>query len=355
MTTSPAHRQSGMILLAVLWVMVGMTLAASLFSAWVLQSRENAAKLLDAAEAQHQARSLQAAIIYTRITAAAGPEGAPWPNSQQQGDGQQAQPMFDSLEDFLSGAAPRLSSTGAIMRMDGKTLAKGKLRIVIQDRAGLIGLLTLDNLMLARLAQDTQGTDSARLRDTLNDYMDPDKLHRLQGAEAPEYNRLRRAPPLDGILRNPLQLRDIIAWDDALSRYSDAWILETFRIDGGHFINANSASVSALQLILPKPETATSILTQRPLRSALQVNAEQGRGEDNFVGVTPGQGLRIWWWLEGDAVATVDDIQFDALKPGRDAIGLNWSTRVALSEKLANSPVEQVDHPFFHSTNTIAR
>lgn len=105
MTTSPAHRQSGMILLAVLWVMVGMTLAASLFSAWVLQSRENAAKLLDAAEAQHQARSLQAAIIYTRITAAAGPEGAPWPNSQQQGDGQQAQPMFDSLEDFQP--APR--------------------------------------------------------------------------------------------------------------------------------------------------------------------------------------------------------------------------------------------------------
>ncbi len=342
-----------MVLLAVLWVMVGMTLAASLFSAWVLQSRENAAKLLEAAEAQHQARSLQAAIIYTRITASAGPEGTPWPNSQS--EDQQAQPMFDSIEDFLSGAAPRLSSTGAMMRMDGRTLAKGKLRIAIQDRAGLIGLLTLSDLMLSRLARDIQGIDSERLRDTLNDYMDADQLHRLQGAEAPEYARLKRAPPLDGILRNPLQLRDVIAWDDALVRYSDAWILENLRVDGSHFINANSAPLSALQLILPKPETANSILAQRPLRSALQVNAEQGQGEDSFVGVMPGQGLRIWWWLEGDAAATVDDIQFDALKPGRDAIVLNWSTRVALSEKLANSPVEQVDHPFFHSTNAIGR
>lgn len=359
MKSLSARRQSGMILLAVLWVMVGMTLAASLFSAWVLQSRENAAKLLNAAEAQYQARSLQAAIIYTRITAAAGPEGAAWPSAGQQSPGQQAQPMFDSLEDFLSGAPPRQAgtggATGAAMQMDGRTLAKGKLRIIVQDRAGLIGLLTLDDLMLTRLAQGTQGLNSARLRDTLNDYMDADQLHRLQGAEAPEYQRLKRSPPLDGILRSPLQLRDIIAWDDALAKYSDAWILENFRVDGGHFLNANSAPSSALQLILPKPETAASLLTQRPMRSALQFNALQGRGEDNFVGISPGQGLRIWWWLEGDAAATVDDIQFNALQPGRDAIGLNWSTRVALSEKLANSPVEQVDHPFFHSTHVIGR
>ncbi len=350
-----AKASRGMVLVSVLWVMVAMTLAASVFSLWVDRSREQALRLIEAAEYEQAARSIQAAIIYARITSGGGPDGVPLPSA---GVATNA-PMFDSLEDFLSGAPPRPAGGSATgyLRLAGDVLGVGAARVMVRDRGGLIGLLGLtDNAVYARLAERAPagGVSAARLRDTLADYMDADQLHSLLGAEAPDYQRLGRAPPLDGTLRSPLQLRDVLGWDEVLAGKSDAWLLDVFRVEGSSFVNGNTASPAVLELILPEPGRVSAIIERRretPFRSVSELSALAGGAEDAVAGIEPVNGLRIWRWQKDSATAVVDDIQFDPFQPGRDAIILNWSARVGLSEELAERPVEQVDHPIFHSEN----
>lgn len=349
------RREQGVVLVSVLWILVAMTMAASVFSLWVDRSRKQAIELIAIAEYEHTSRSIEAAIIYTRATSVGGPDGVPWPVDEQAAD----TPKFDNIEDFLSGAAPRSSSESAAgyMRMNGNVLGVGNSRLMVRDRGGLIGLLELsDRKIYGRLAAlNVKAKDSGeRLHDTLTDYMDDDQLHRLHGAEVSDYQRLGRAPPSDGVLRSPLQLRDVLSWDVALAGKDDAWILDTFRVDGGGFINANTASKGALELVLPSVEAAEAVIKRRKVgafRSAVEVGALLGEGDELYANIEPSDGLRIWRWRQGGMTAIVDDIQFDALQPGRDSIIRNWSSRVALSEKMAERPVEQVDHPIFHAKN----
>ena len=350
-------RPRGMVLVSVLWVMVAMTMAASVFSLWVDQSRTNALELIASAEYELASRSVEAVAIYARATSIGGPEGVPWPADDQASRA----PMFDSIEDFMSGAptrsAQQAGAGAGYLRMDGSVLEVGNARVMIRDRAGLIGLVELNTLAvyesLSSLGPSAGG--GVRLRDTLADYMDEDQLHRLHGAEAPDYLRRGRAPPADGVLRSPLQLRDVLSWDAALAGKHDAWLLDVFRVDGGGFINANTASQDALELVMPSPDNAASIVNRRrdrPFRSAVEVGAfAASDGEELLAGIEPADGIRIWRWQRGGMTADVDDIQFDALLPGRAAIILNWSSRVALSETMAERPVEQVDHPLFHTKN----
>lgn len=332
-----------------------MTMAASVFSLWVDRSRKLAMNLIAIAEYEHTSRSAEAAIIYSRATSLGGPDGVSWPEDKQGADA----PKFDNIEDFLSGAAPQDSSKDAngYLRMRGDVLGVGNARLMVRDRGGLIGLLELsDRKIYARLAAlDVKANVSGEyLHDTLADYMDSDQLHRLHGAEVSDYQRLGRAPPPDGVLRNPLQLRDVLGWDVVLAGKDDAWILDLIRVDGGGFINANTASQGALELVLPSAQGAAAVIKRRNVkafRSAVELGALLDEGEELYANIEPSDGLRIWRWQQGGMTAIVDDIQFDALQPGRDSIIRNWSSRVALSEKMAERPVEQVDHPIFHAKN----
>lgn len=350
-----SQRERGMVLVSVLWVLVAMTLAASVFSLWVDRSRKLAMDLVAIAEYEHASRSVEAVIIYSRATALGGPDGVPWPV----GERALSEPVFDSIEDFMSGAAPQRSIEGGAgyLRLNGGVLEVGSARLMVRDRAGLIGLLDLsDRKIYERLAALGVGGDASgdRLHDALADYMDADQLHLLNGAEVSDYQRLGRSPPVDGVLRSPLQLRDVVGWDVALASKDDAWLLDVFRVDGGGFINANTASEEALELVLPSPEGVAAVIGRRnsaPFRSTVEVDALLGGNEELYAGIEPADGLRIWRWQQGGMTAIVDDIQFDALQPGRAAVIRNWSSRVALSEKMVELPVEQVDHPIFHAKN----
>lgn len=353
MNTTPRllpRREGGFVLLAVLWVLVAMTIAATAFSVWVDQARGDASRLQTEINAELTAHSVMSAVTYARLAGRAGPRGVEWPSTGQANP----QPVFQSLDDFLSGAAPAQAEQSDVgyLRLDDTVYGLGDLRFIVQDRGGYIGLTSPSNQYLFTSLAGT-GVAAESLRDLLSDYQDTDKFRRLHGAEAPEYRLASRGVPADGALRTPLQLRDIIGWDQVLADRSDAELLSLFRVDGGTFVNVNTASLQALELLLGNTAGAEQLVRQRrptPYTSALDVANVIGSGEDLFFGVQPEPGIRFWWWHDGADVAHVYDVQFAPLVSGRNAVNINWYSRVALTDELKQKHIEPVVHPLFETS-----
>lgn len=348
----PAQRraQGGFVLVSVLWVLVIMVLAASTFSLWVDKSREQAMERQHALEAKRRSTDLLAKILYTQLTGVKSADGVAWPGEATAVIG------FDSLDDFLSGAAPRISAGAAgFMPLDGRVLDAGDgIRIAVQDRGGLIGLSFLERLDIFESISRFGGRrdiDATRLRDTLFDYQDTNDHRRPQGAEAPQYQLAGLPPPLNGFLRHPLGLRSILVWDELLQHQSDGWILRTFRTEGDGSVNVNTAAPSALELLLSDRAAVNAMLARRQQSAFTSVNQLYGLSgihvEDPPFTIMPSAGIRFWWWRESDHTAQVYDVQFSPLNSGQGAWYFNWTIRVALPDDLANSTATAIDHPFF--------
>ena len=345
----PPRREGGFVLLAVLWVLVAMTIAASAFSIWVDQARADAARLQAQINAELAAHSVMSVATYARFTGRAGPRGVEWPSTGRSA----SQPTFQSLDDFLSGAAPTQPEKSDVgyLRLDDTVYGVGHLRFIVQDRGGYIGLTSPSNPYLFKSLAGA-GITAESLRDLLADYKDADKFRRLHGAEEAEYRLASRGAPAGGALRTPLQLRDVMGWDQVLADRSDAELLSLFRVDGGTFVNVNSASFAVIEMLLEDASVARDLVRQRqhaPYTSALDVAVITGSGEDLRFGIQPEPGFRFWWWHDSADVAHVYDVQFSPLVSGRNAVKINWYSRVALTDELKQKNIEPVDLPLFEA------
>lgn len=351
MSSAKCRSQGGFVLVSVLWVLVIMILAATAFSVWVDRVREQAFLRQQHAETYRKSTDALTKVVYTYLTGMKTSDGVAWPGTS--GDAP-LEVKFDSLDDFMAGAAAKVTASSAgYMRMDGSVLdAGGGVRVMVQDRAGLIGLSFLtDRKVFSAIAnQAGKQITAERLADTLADYQDSDGVRRGQGAEEYDYRREGMPPPMNGYLRSPLQLRSVMDWDVALKARDDAWILRVFRNEGNAVINANTASADALTLVSSSEQAAQQILsarTQQPYSRASDLIKFTGGSEDLFFSIAPAAGFRFWWWHEGDTTAYVYDVQFSPLDSGAEAWYFNWTARVNLPDDLAKSTIRTIDHPFF--------
>lgn len=347
------QRQQAFVLVAVLWVLVIMVLAATAFSLWVDRVRDQAFTRQQQVDAYQKSTDILTKVLYVYLTGMKTSEGIAWPSGDHSAPALGAQ--FDSLDDFMAGAAPKVNVTAAgFMRMDGSVLGIGDgLRVMVQDHAGLIGLAFLSDQQIfdniAKVAGDA--VNGMRLKNTLYDYQDSDSRRLLQGAESHDYLPQGMPPPINGYLRSPLQLRSVIGWDAALSSHDDAWILRIFRIDGSGAINVNTASANALGLVLGDRDKIDTLLRERELQRYAKLSDLTkflGGAEDISLSILPAAGFRFWWWHEGDTTARVYDVQFSPLDSGAKAWYFNWTARVTLPDDLAKSTAIKIDHPFFH-------
>jgi hypothetical protein len=342
--------QSGFVLVSVLWILVIMVVASSAFSIWVDRVREQASLRQQHAETYRRSTDALTKVVYTYLTGHKTSDGVSWPGS----GGAKTVAKFDSLDDFMAGAAAKVvASEAGFMRLDGSVLDIGDgIRIMVQDRGGLIGLsLLADKTIFASLAAQAKNQISTeRLADTLLDYQDPDGIRRGQGAEEHDYRRELMPPPMNGYLRSPLQLRSIVDWDVALKARDDAWILRVFRNEGNAVVNVNTAYVGALRLILNNEKNIQTILTsreQQPFSRVSDLTKFTGGTEELLFSTIPAAGFRFWWWHQGDTTAHVYDVQFSPLDSGANAWYFNWTARVTLPDDLAQSTAKAIDHPFF--------
>lgn len=342
--------------MSVIWLLATMVLAAAAFTLWVDGARDKAVDRQQQVDARIRSSNLFHQVLFTYMTGKQGVEGVAWPGLSAVATGASAQ----SVEDFFDGAVSRLTAQTAagFMKMNGRVLDAGDgLRVMIQDRAGLIGLSFINKASVFSVLSDMGAeTVSARqLSHALADYQDHDDLRRVSGGEAYHYKEFGLPAPANGFLRTPLQLRSVLHWEALLRPLSDAWLLQRFKADGNAAINVNTAQNGAIELVASDLAVAQKIISERKGRlfySIFDIPSDAQGAESSFFSIMPSGGLRFWSWHTNHPVAQVYDVQFDPLVSGQNSWIVNWTTRVVLPDEMAQRAAVKINHPFFHSSSS---
>ncbi len=170
------------------------------------------------------------------------------------------------------------------IKLDGREyLAKGNIRISLQDGRGLLNINQINDATLHRFLE-AQGIDyptRAHMTDTLRDYIDEDHLKRLNGAEKKEYEELGLSPPRNTPLATPREIGKIIGWEKnvSLARY--------LTVAGTGGLNPNTAPYPVLHA-LPgvNSRIADEIITLRSIPQLVNDNILMqltGLSAENFM------------------------------------------------------------------------
>lgn len=157
------------------------------------------------------------------------------------------------------GEAPSTLPVGNEIRLDGSAYeGLGPVRFALQDDAGLFSInwTTTFRPGLFDLLEVPPG-ERAALEAKRLDYQDPDSLHRLGGAEAPQYHEAGLPPPSNRTLLTPLELRNVPGWREALASRSDGEVMGLLTASRSVVTNANTATAQSLQVI-PGVDEATA-------------------------------------------------------------------------------------------------
>jgi hypothetical protein len=218
---------AGFALVATLFAVALIGLGAAFFASRVDTLRTSAIETQTWALAEREAFSTRQALMYAAITNPRSVRGLEIPNAPLVADGR----MY-KLSDSLT--------------------------LSVQDERGLLPLTDF-NERAARRFFTSLGIPSeqhARLLNSLEDYIDPDDLRRLNGAEKSEYAARGRQPPANDFLRTRDELASVVGWDDllaAIERTAGGGRREQFLslfTTGRHWgVNLNTAPAEVLQAV----------------------------------------------------------------------------------------------------------
>lgn len=341
--------QQGFIMLAVIWVLLAMLAGVALFSHWVhgsLVQAQQRQQQLNARIAGHTALN---AVLYVRLLGRRSVLGFSVPGESVV----DVQDLFDF--DDMGALLLNMDKVEQVQMFpfDNRVWSYGQLRFVAQDSAGLIGLTHYghDKMLDYMLRHGPTGMTVSSLSDSYLDYRDADGERRPAGAEAFDYRAAQRALPLNGALRTPLQLRDVMHWDRLLQQWSNGDLLYRFRVAGGSQVNVNSASPRVLELVLADKQLAQQMYTRR-LETGYSSVFDLPAASDSSVDasaplvILPRDGIRFWWWIQDAASAWVYELSYDGMRPGMQALRQDWQLRVDIPDELSGQAAQVLDWEF---------
>ena len=338
-------RSGGFILAVTLWILAGITIAVALMTLWAvsqIQDAQVARAQFDDEASLYETRDTLLYLIATRDKTLAG------------------QPTKALAPDEL--AYRRLSEFGELspvpvggeLRLDGSPYQGfGSSMFSLQDEAGLFPVVWPGPADLDRFLglYGVRPERWPRLRDTLLDYLDPDDLTRVNGAEAREYTQARRPPPPNRRLLVPGELALVMGWE-ALPPEKLAAMIEHLTPYYAGGINPNTMPEELLPLRIPGcPETCRRLVEQRRLRPFTSTSDMQARlaiqvpGDDALdYRYVADDTLRITLWRRTGAAWRMHV----RLTPLADQQG-PWSILAAypIARPSPNEPVEQTGSPLF--------
>jgi len=273
--------QRGFVLVATLWVMVIVAIAAAYFSDRVArsvelaqQSQQNTRALIDMADTR-------AEILYRLGTT--------------------------SLTEYgLGRGEPTIALDNRPYMGAGDTFLK------LQDTRGLLNLNYPDGERLQRFLGllGIPASQRSRMIDTLRDFTDPDDLHRLNGAEKEAYLARNLPLPPNNYLVTPWEARHIIAWSDVPQLWQNDRLirLTTTSLSGG--LNPNTAPAEVLATLTGvTEEAAQAIIARRTISPIIHFGQltelapiPTQQLEDAIV-LRPGNSIRITQYAPGVAWA----------------------------------------------------
>ena len=233
-STAQPGKQHGFVLVLTLWVLVIVAIAAGYFAERVArsvelaqQSRQNTRAIIDMA-------GTRAEILYRLGTTALTEYGLGRGNTAINLDNRPYQGL-------------------------GKTLVR------LQDNRGLLNLNMTDDDRLQRFLglMGIPAEQRGHLIDTLRDFIDADKLHRLNGAEDEEYLAQGLPPPPNRNLITPWEARRIIGWRDSPQLWKNGRLAELTTTSLSVGINPNTAPAEVLATLPGVTEEIAQIIIAR--------------------------------------------------------------------------------------------
>ncbi len=239
------RRAAGFVLVATLVAIAIISLGAAYFAAQVDALRDHASHMQRWAEAEREAFSVRETLQFAASLGFRDEGGLTYAGTTLATDGRRYK-----LSDTLS--------------------------VSVQDERGLLAINLLEGRTVSRIL-DGFGIPAerhARLIDTLADYIDPDDLRRLNGAEKAEYAAANKPAPANDFLRTREQLGDILGWDELLDRLAAAGqssnpgvrsrFIDLFSTAKHFGLNLNSAPPAVLRTVEGlNPARISALVDQR--------------------------------------------------------------------------------------------
>ena len=271
--------QNGFILAFTLWGLAAITLGSFYFASWAERSVQSAREELENLQIRQDILSTRSTLLYLVASQPLNRAGLTLPardadlRAAALAARKNANP-FNSL----------VKVTGTELKMDGLWYKGiGRAQFSLQDIGGLFGLYNISPAEFDRLLQAV-GVPVEQwgfLTDTLLDYIDTDTLHRLNGAEEDEYERIGLPAPAGRRLLTSRELANVYGWNTKeFSALTDRISLLT-AAGKGRGVNLNTAPLPVLETLESMDaQSAQNILVvrrQRPFASVADANRAAGK------------------------------------------------------------------------------
>lgn len=279
----PNSNQQGFVLVLTLWVLVIVAIAAGYFAERVARSIELAQQSRQNTRAVIDMAGSRAEVLYRLGTI--------------------------SITEYGLGRG------NTVIALDNRPyFGLGKTIVRLQDNRGLLNLNMADDGRLQRLLglMNIPSEQHAQLIDKLRDFIDADKLHRLNGAEDEEYLALNLPPPPNRNLITPWEAKRIIGWRDFPQLWKNGRLAELTTTSLSFGLNPNTAPAEVLATLPGITEEIVQIvIAQRTLSPIIN------GGQFSAITSIPEQHL--------DMLISV--MPSNAIRITQSAPGLSWSTQ----------------------------
>jgi len=253
-------KQNGFILVATLWILAAITLGAGFFALWTQNILEIARQEQDDLQGIIDMQNTRSALLYLLGTQHITIAGLTLPgNPEKHGiDGSRLEPSVclrlepsNIPERFTDPMKSSILPIGGELPLDDRPYhGIGKACFSIQDEGGLLSLNYFQTSPYLERLIGLMGVPAHQrgpLMDKLLDYTDEDDFHRLNGAEAKDYEKLGLNPPPNRFLLTNREIRNVLGWNE----YPELW--------GDNDLSLPRLTTTASGVI-PNPNTAPKIL-----------------------------------------------------------------------------------------------
>ncbi|MDM8569012.1 type II secretion system protein GspK [Thiotrichales bacterium HSG1] len=291
----------GFVLVATLWILAALTVAAGFFALWTEKSVAIVQEMQADTQGEIDMYSTQTAITYLLITQGFNVGGLRVPKVN---DGvEKGEITIDEV------SSDSILPVGGEIRLDDRPyFGYGKAFFALQDKRGLIGINFATKSIISRLLgvlgvePELHGPLAAKLQD----YIDPDDLHRINGAEDSHYKSRNLPPPINRYLITSMECKNILDWSEQETLWKNNAFGQLTNTIFATYPNFNTAPALVLQAFYNlTTEQAQRIVNTRktsPVISVGQLNQISGTlvdVEPDELMIFPSTNLRLTVWYEG--------------------------------------------------------
>ena len=235
--------ESGFALVAALWLVAFLALAASMFALWVGRTTEEARLLRQRVREETALADAKAGLLYAFLVQPLSSRGLEVVSS------------MGALRQAAQLAISQPFSTAAVgegyLGLDDRPYRFGEqMEIRVQDARGLVNLnLATRNELMRLLLQLGVAQDRVDpLVSKLQDFVDHDDLTRLNGAEREDYVRDGLAPPSNALLKTVWEARRVLGWRTEPGLWSKGTLAEVAIASSIVGYNLNTAPALVLEV-----------------------------------------------------------------------------------------------------------